>query len=190
MKDWDNTLTGKLLIHAENPDSIGYRDNRWYFPDTSGYDKNQIGIGLDRKFTPGLLEAVKLDDKGRTYITEQDEHNLRYQKIKEANDAANRRYKYAQQAVNRPRGTISAVKDAAVVSAIYNLGATYVANTLFEDKDFMLNLFDGTDKQVIDRIHQEYKKKGLNERIRNENKFLGYKQGGKLNYLDYVGRTF
>lgn len=190
MKDWDNTLTGKLLIHAENPDSLGYRDNRWYFPDTPGYDKNQIGIGLDKRFTPGLLETIKLDNKGLPYITEQDEHNLRYQKIKEANDAANRRYKYAQQAVNRPRGTISAVKDAAVVSAIYNLGATYVANTLFEDKDFMLNLFDGTDKQVIDRIHQEYKKKGLNERIRNENKFLGYKQEGSLNYLNYVGRTF
>lgn len=190
MKDWDKTITGKLIIQAENPDSVGYRNGVWYFPTEDGYDPNQIGIGLDRRFTPGLQENFQFDKKGVPYITEQAERDLRYQKLQKANDAANRRYKYAQKAVNRPKGTINPRKDAAVVSAIYNLGATYVANTLFEDKDFMLKLFDGTDKEVIDRIHQEYKKKGLNERIKNENKFFGYRQGGIINYLNYVDRTF
>ena len=106
------------------------------------------------------------------FLTELDERLIRHNAIEAANKSANARYKFAQEAVNRPKGTVSSIKDAAVVRAIYNLGAGYVANGLFEDKDFMLKLFDGTDKEVVDRINQEYKKKNRNERIHKTDAFL------------------
>lgn len=174
IRDWDSTLTGKLINYVENSDSIGWvpQDRTWEHPTLPGYDKNQIGMGVDKNKTKGYAEHIKQRRNGTPYLTEKDERALRHAAIEKANTSANARYKFAQQAVNRPEGTISKVKDAAVVSAIYNLGATYVANGLFEDKDFMLKLFDGTDQEVVDRINQEYKKKKRNERIAKTNQFL------------------
>lgn len=174
IRDWDSTLTGKLINYVENSDSIGWvpQDRTWEHPTLPGYDKNQIGMGVDKNETKGYAEHIKYRQNGTPYLTEKDERVLRHAAIEKANTSANARYKFAQQAVNRPEGTISKVKDAAVVSAIYNLGATYVANGLFEDKDFMLKLFDGTDQEVVDRINQEYKKKKRNERIAKTNQFL------------------
>lgn len=174
IRDWDTQLAGKLINYVENSDSIGWvpQDRTWEHPTLPGYDKNQIGMGVDKNQTEGYAEVIKHRRNGTPYMTELDERKLRHAAIEKANTSANARYKFAQQAVNRPNGTISKVKDAAVVSAIYNLGPTFVANGLFEDRDFMLKLFDGTDKEVIDRINQEYKKKNRNERIGKTNKFL------------------
>lgn len=173
-RNWDNTLAGKLINYVENSDSIGWVPSQriWQHPTLPGYDKNQIGMGVDKNRTDGYAEAIKVDKDGVPYMTEEDERRLRHAAIEKANASANQRYKYAQTAVNRPKGTISKVKDAAVVSAIYNLGAGFVARGLFEDKDFMLKLFDGTDKEVIDRINLEYQKKKRNERVQKTNEFL------------------
>lgn len=188
-RDWDNTLTGKLINYVENSDSIGYQNGRWYAPTLKGYDPNQFGMGVDRNQTEGFSSKVKTDKQGKQYLTEEDERALRFQKIEQANTSANKRYEYAQKATNHPHGTISKVKDAAVVSAIYNLGRGTVANGLFNDTTFMNNLFDGTDAQVINRINEEYAKKGRNERIAKTNEILGnnkanggylFEDGGKL----------
>ena len=178
-RNWDNTLTGKLINVSENPDSVGYKVDEklgpiWYAPDKSGYDKNQFGMGVDRNQTEGFSEKVKIDSNKKEYLTEEDERLLRHQKIEKANESANARYEYAKKATGRESGNISKIKDAAVVNAIYNLGATYVANTLFEDLDFMNLLFDGTDQQVVERINQEYKKKGRHQRVTNIMNYLNY----------------
>ena len=173
-RNWDDYLAGQLINHVENSDSIGWNpiDRTWEHPTLPGYDKNQIGMGVDKNQTEGYSEAIKHRKNGTPYMTELDERRLRHAAIEKANTSANARYKYAQKAVNRPNGTISKIKDAAVVSAIYNLGPGFIARGLFEDKDFMLKLFDGTDKEVIGRINQEYKKKGRYERIEKTNNFL------------------
>lgn len=174
-RNWDSTLTGKLINYVENSDSIGWNpvDRTWEHPTKPGYDKNQIGMGVDKNETPGYWDYIQYRPKTNVpFLTELDERLIRHNAIEAANKSANARYKFAQGAVNRPEGTVSPVKDAAVVSAIYNLGAGYVANGLFEDKDFMLKLFDGTDEEVVDRINQEYKKKHRNERINKTNMFL------------------
>lgn len=172
-KDWDNTLAGKLVNHVENPDSVGYQNGKWYAPTLKGYDQNQFGMGVDRNQTAGFNDKVKRDKNGLQYLTEADERELRYNMLDAANTSANKRYEHAMTAVKHKKNNISAVKDAAVISAIYNLGSGYVARGLFEDKDFMVNLFDGTDAQVIDRINEEYKKKGRYSRIKGTNEFLG-----------------
>ena len=174
VRNWDNYLTGQLINYVENADSVGWvpTDRTWEHPTRKGYDKNQIGMGVDKNETPGYAERVRQRVNGTPYLTEKDERELRHAAIETANTSANERYKFAQKAVNRPNGTVSKVKDAAVVSAIYNLGARFVANGLFEDRDFMLKLFDGTDKEVVDRINEEYKKKKRNDRVERTNVFL------------------
>ena len=67
-RNWDKTLTGKLINFSENPDSIGWdaKNRRWYAPPAGkGYDTNQFGMGVDRNQTPGFKERVKRDNKGR-----------------------------------------------------------------------------------------------------------------------------
>ena len=183
--DWDKTFTGKLINYAENPDSIGYSNGLWYAPinpidpktkkEIKKYDTNQFGMGVDRNQTEGFSDKVKKDKKGRQYLTEKDERTLRYNAITKANNSANARYKYAQKVMKQPDGKVSKKKDAATVSAIYNLGPGFVANTIFEDKNVMNLLFNGTDEEYINEIHKYYKQKGRNERIKREREILGFK---------------
>lgn len=183
--DWDKTFTGKLINYAENPDSVGYQNGLWYAPinpidpktkkEIKKYDTNQFGMGVDRNQTEGFSDKVKKDKKGRQYLTEKDERLLRFNAITKANNSANARYKYAQKVMKQPDGKVSKKKDAATVSAIYNLGPGFVANTIFEDKNVMNLLFNGTDEEYINEIHKYYKQKGRNERIKRERKILGFK---------------
>ena len=183
--DWDKTFTGKLINYAENPDSIGYSNGLWYAPvnpidpktkkEIKKYDTNQFGMGVDRNQTEGFSDKVKKDKKGRQYLTEKDERTLRYNAITKANNSANARYKYAQKVMKQPDGKVSKKKDAATVSAIYNLGSGFIANNLFEDRRAMYLLFNGTDEEYINEVHKYYKQKGRNERIKREREILGLK---------------
>lgn len=52
-RDWDDYLAGQLINHVENSDSIGWNpiDRTWEHPTLPGYDKNQIGMGVDKNQT-------------------------------------------------------------------------------------------------------------------------------------------
>ena len=177
-RNWDNTLVGRLINYAENKDSIGFdkENQRWYAPPAGkGYDTNQFGMGVDRNQTKEFERYVKKDDKGKDYLTVEDERYLRHMKIDQANESANQRYKYAQRVTKNPKGHISPINDALTVSAIYNLGQGHVANTLFENKKAMNALFK-RDFSYMPFVHREYKKKNRNERIRLEEQFLKSKK--------------
>jgi hypothetical protein len=128
-------------------------------------------MGVDRNHTPGFKDRVKKDEQGRDYLTEEDERNLRHLAIDKANESANARYKHAQKAVGI-KGSVSPKHDAITISAIYNLGPNYVANTLFENTDAMKSLFNRNSPSYQQYIHNEYKKKGRNERIKRELEFF------------------
>lgn len=173
-RNWDNTLTGKLINYSENPDSIGWdaKNRRWYAPPKNkGYDTNQFGMGVDRNQTPGFSDKVKKDEKGREYLTAEDERNLRFLAIDKANKSANERYAYAQKATGT-KGSVSPKHDAITVSAIYNLGSGHVARTLFENDDTMKALFDRDNDTYQQDVHKQYKKKARNERIDRELQFF------------------
>lgn len=176
-RNWDNYFTGKLINYAENADSVGYDPKKkvWYAPPKNkGYDTNQFGMGVDRNQTEGFSDKVQKDKKGNEYLTEDDERALRYSKIEAANKSANARYEYAKKFLGRTKYNVSKNKDAATVSAIYNLGPTHIANTIFENKKAMEALFDGTDEDYYKFISDEYEKKGRKDRIGKESKMLGF----------------
>lgn len=177
-RNWDKTLTGKLINFSENPDSIGWdaKNRRWYAPPAGkGYDTNQFGMGVDRNQTPGFKERVKRDNKGREYLTADDERYLRHMAIDRANESANTRYKFAQKA-SKIKGAVSPKHDAITVSAIYNLGPGHMARTVFENSKAMKSIFNRNSPEYQNYIHKQYKLKGRNERIQNELKF--FKQNG------------
>lgn len=173
-RNWDLTTTGKLINASENPDSVGWdaKNRRWYAPPKGkGYDTNQFGMGVDRNQTEGFDLLVKKDKHGNEYLTEEDERLLRHLAIDKANESANARYKYAQKATGI-KGSVSPKHDSITVSAIYNLGPGYVANTLFENLEAMRALFNRNSPIYQKFVQAEYKKKNRNERINNENKFF------------------
>ncbi len=173
-RNWDLTTTGKLINASENPDSVGWdaKNRRWYAPpEGKGYDTDQFGMGVDRNQTEGFDLLVKKDKNGNEYLTEEDERLLRHLAIDKANESANARYEYAQKATGI-EGSVSPKHDAITVSAIYNLGPGYVANTLFENLEAMRALFDRNSPLYQKLVQAEYKKKNRNERIDNENKFF------------------
>lgn len=177
-RNWDKTLTGKLINFSENPDSIGWDDKnrRWYAPPAGkGYDTNQFGMGVDRNQTPGFRERVKRDSKGREYLTENDERYLRHMAIDRANESANTRYQYAQR-TTKTKGAVSPKHDAITVSAIYNLGPGHIARTIFENAKAMKALFNRNSPEYQKAVQQQYRNKNRNQRIVNENKF--FKQNG------------
>lgn len=173
-RNWDNTLTGKLINYSENPDSIGWddRNQRWYAPPANkGYDTNQFGMGVDRNQTPGFKDKVKVDEKGREYLTAEDERYLRFLAIDAANESANKRYEYAQKTTGI-EGSVSPKNDAITVSAIYNLGSGRVARTIFENLKAMKALFDRNSNVYQQEVHKQYKEKKRNERINRELQFF------------------
>ena len=175
--DWDKTLTGKLISYTENRDSLGFdsKTRRWYAPDKKGYDPNNRGMGVDINYLPKGITLHK--DGDRTYLTEEEERKARYAKLDEANNSYNQRLKYAQK-VTGSNNIPSEYKKALVMDAIYNFGSGNVANILFEDKELMNLLLNGTDEAFKAHIQQYWDKnsgkaiKSRAERIQMQNNFL------------------
>ena len=183
--NWDKTYIGKYINYAENKDSIGWdsKTRRWYAPPRGkGYDREQRGIGLDRITNPLVGPALKTDKRG-SYLTEKDERSIRFKAIDDAEDSYNARLAYAQK-INNSKKVPSEKKKAITMSAIYNLGSSYVAKNLFENKSLMKSLLDGTDEEYANKVHEYYKKKGRASRINVENTFMenNKAEGGFLNH--------
>lgn len=47
ISDFDNLLVGQYIRIIENPDSIGFKNGRWYQSPRRGDDPNNRGFGID-----------------------------------------------------------------------------------------------------------------------------------------------
>ncbi|MBR1379049.1 MAG: hypothetical protein IJ557_08010 [Bacteroidaceae bacterium] len=180
VKNYDNLLTGRLINYVENPDSIGYIDGRWYSPKydrrykPGAFDPANFGIGIDRK-TNEYVDSGELifhkDNKGREYLTEEEERNARNHVIANAEDSYVQRLAYAQKALHSSN-IPSEMKKAITISAIYNLGQSYVANNLFEDNALMDAFLNGTDLDYSNQVNKYYEIKRKGDRGIKTNKFI------------------
>lgn len=71
IKNYDNLLIGQFIRAIENPDSIGFKNGRWYAPDKKGFDSNNRGFGVDIKYNKKASHLTK-NRKGQ-WLTEQEE---------------------------------------------------------------------------------------------------------------------
>ncbi len=114
---YDTTEIGKLINHSENPDSIGFDKDtrRWYAPKSKGLDKDNFGMGVDRYTGGNISDKIKKDSKGREYITEEDERDLRFKRIKSANKSAKRRIDFIRKYYN-DEGDVTETKEAGLAN--------------------------------------------------------------------------
>lgn len=181
--NYDNTEVGKLINHSENPDSIEFDriNRRWYAPKGKGFDKDNFGMGVDRYTGGNINDKIKKDSKGREYITEEDERDLRFKRIKSANQSAKRRIDFIRKYYNN-EGNVTETKEALVTNLIYNRGSGRTAREYFNPKDekyvpMQKAILEGTDDEVREEINKIYKEAGLANRDSLVNDF--YKRRNK-----------
>lgn len=197
--NYDNTEVGKLINYSENPDSIGFDKGtrRWYAPKGKGLDKDNFGMGVD-KYTGGdISDKIKKDSKGREYITEEDERNLRFKRIKSANQSAKRRIDFIRKYYN-DEGDVTETKEALLTNLIYNRGSGRTAREYFnpEDKKYVpmqKAILRGTDDEVREEINKIYKEAGLANRDSLVNNFYEKRNkkrmGGLSRSKDYGSKS-
>ena len=181
--NYDTTEVGKLINYSENPDSIGFDriNRRWYAPKGKGFDKDNFGMGVDRYTGGNISDKIKKDSKGREYITEEDERDLRFKRIKSANQSAKRRIDFIRKYYN-DEGNVTETKEALITNLIYNRGSGKTARVYFntEDKKYVpmqRAILRGTDDEVRKEINKIYREAGLANRDSLVNDF--YKRRNK-----------
>lgn len=180
---YDTTEVGKLINHSENPDSIGFDKvtRRWYAPKGKDLDEDNFGMGVDRYTGGNINDKIKKDSKGREYITEEDERDLRFKRIKSANKSAKRRIDFIRKYYN-DEGDVTETKEALLTNLIYNRESGRTAREYFnpEDKKYVpmqKAILRGTDDEVREEINKIYKEAGLANRDSLVNDF--YKRRNK-----------
>lgn len=180
---YDTTEVGKLINYSENPDSIGFDKvtRRWYAPKGKGLDEDNFGMGVDRYTGGNINDKIKKDSKGREYITEEDERDLRFKRIKSANQSAKRRIDFIRKYYN-DEGNVTETKEALVTNLIYNRGSGKTARVYFNPEDekyvpMQRAILRGTDDEVREEINKIYRKAGLANRDSLVNDF--YKRRNK-----------
>lgn len=181
--NYDNTEVGKLINYSENPDSIGF-DNitrRWYAPKGKGLDKDNFGMGVDRYTGGNINDKIKKDYKRKEYITEEDERDLRFKRIKSANQSAKRRIDFIRKYYN-DEGDVTKTKEALLTNLIYNRGSGKTARVYFNPEDekyvpMQRAILRGTDDEVRKEINKIYREAGLANRDSLVNDF--YKRRNK-----------
>lgn len=180
---YDTTEVGKLINHSENPDSIGFDKvtRRWYAPKGKDLDEDNFGMGVDRYTGGNINDKIKKDSKGREYITEEDERDLRFKRIKSANKSAKRRIDFIRKYYN-DEGDVTETKEALLTNLIYNRGSGRTAREYFnpEDKKYVpmqRAILRGTDDEVRKEINKIYREAGLANRDSLVNDF--YKRRNK-----------
>ena len=196
---YDTTEIGKLINHSENPDSIGFDKDtrRWYAPKGKGLDKDNFGMGVDRYTGGNISDKIKKDSKGREYITEEDERDLRFKRIKSANKSAKRRIDFIRKYYN-DEGDVTETKEALLTNLIYNRGSGRTAREYFnpEDKKYVpmqKAILRGTDDEVREEINKIYKEAGLANRDSLVNDFYEKRNkkrmGGLSRSKDYGSKS-
>ena len=180
---YDTTEVGKLINHSENPDSIEFDriNRRWYAPKGKGLDEDNFGMGVDRYTGGNINDKIKKDSKGREYITEEDERDLRFKRIKSANQSAKRRIDFIRKYYN-DEGNVTETKEALVTNLIYNRGSGKTARVYFNPEDekyvpMQRAILRGTDDEVREEINKIYREAGLANRDSLVNDF--YKRRNK-----------
>ena len=196
---YDTTEVGKLINHSENPDSIGFDKvtRRWYAPKGKDLDEDNFGMGVDRYTGGNINDKIKKDSKGREYITEEDERDLRFKRIKSANQSAKRRIDFIRKYYN-DEGDITETKEALLTNLIYNRGSGRTAREYFnpEDKKYVpmqKAILEGTDDEVREEINKIYREAGLANRDSLVNNFYEKRNkkrmGGLSRSKDYGSKS-
>ena len=108
----DNDLVAQYIRAIENPDSIGYKDGKWYQPSNSKYDKNNRGFGIDVVHNKAARGIVS--NRQGKWLTEEEERELRNKHIIESQKVLDKRVPW-----HSLRETPSEEKNAMAIGMLY-----------------------------------------------------------------------
>lgn len=156
----DDSFVAQYIRAIENPDSIGFREGKWYQPTRRGYDSNNRGFGVDVRYNK---DARKLTEgrKGR-WLSEEEERDLRNKHIGYSLDILG---KWTPKVVKK----LSEVKQAMATGILYRGDGvgSIINNSVMRDA-----YWGGTDADFQQAVSDFYQQKRLSERARNHNTFL------------------
>lgn len=157
----DTDFIAQYIRAIENPDSIGYRNGKWYQSTRRGDDPNNRGFGVDIMYNK---EANKLTEnrKGR-WLTEEEERNLRNSHIDYSNMILN---KWTPKVIAQYP---SENKQAVAAGMIYRGDGV---KKIIKNPDLKDAYFSGSDEDFQNAVESYYKKKGLRERAKNHKNFM------------------
>lgn len=189
--DWDNTEAGKLINYVENRDSVGFdkANKRWYFPTKRGFDKNQIGIGIDKKSGGSIQHLLQKDANNKEYMQDSIAHVEKYKRIDEANRMVNNRLNKLQSDMDTTF-TISPTKRAVLLEGMYNRGAGNTRKNEYNKKNAKYHswrnaLIHGTDSAFIEEQSKLHKEWNRSSRAKDLKKFYNMKRMGGSHFKTY-----
>lgn len=157
----DDSLVSQYIRSIENPDSIGYRNGRWYAPDNSRYDKNNRGFGMDVNYNTATVDLTK--DRPGKYLTEEEERELRLQHIKESDRVLD---KWTPQIL---REMPSEEKRAMAIGMIYRGdGVKSILHNPTVNKAYLY----GSNEDMQRAVSDYYQSKKVAERAQRHNNFF------------------
>ena len=148
-------LRFEYIKELENPNMVGYdeKNDRWTSPTQKGYDKNGIGIGLD-KYTNTYV---------KNYLQK---HNKDWLTMKEMIDLQNISFNWAEGVLSRnTKGlNMSDIKRVVALGIIYH---GHGPKLWKEGNSLHDALFYKSDKEFIDEVTKFYKGNSRSTRHKN-----------------------
>lgn len=157
----DDSLVAQYIRAIENPDSIGFRNGRWYAPDNPKFDSNNRGFGMDVNYNKATADLVK--GRNGKYLTEDEERELRLQHIKESEKVLD---KWTPQIL---REMPSEEKRAMAIGMLYR--GDKVKNIVNNPSINDAYLF-GSDEDMQKAVSNYYQSKKVSERAQRHNQFF------------------
>lgn len=173
----DNDLVAQYIRAIENPDSIGYKDGKWYQPSNSKYDKNNRGFGIDVVHNKAARGIVS--NRQGKWLTEEEERELRNEHIIESQKVLDKRVPW-----HSLRETPSEEKNAMAIGILYR------GDCVLGNQNIRNAYYSGSDEDMQRAVSEYYKAKKVPERAANHNKFFNSrKPKGKME-LNYKPRNW
>lgn len=173
----DDDLVAQYIRAIENPDSIGYKDGKWYQPSDSKYDKNNRGFGIDVVHNKAARGIVS--NRQGKWLTEEEERELRNKHIIESQKVLNKRVPW-----HSLRETPSEEKNAMAIGMLYR------GDSVLGNQNIRNAYYSGSDEDMQRAVSEYYKAKKVPERAANHNKFFNSrKPKGKME-LNYKPRNW
>lgn len=169
----DKSLIGQYIRAIENPDSIGYKNGKWYQSLRKGDDINNRGFGVDVRYNKNALALTK--GRSGNWLSEKEERDLRDNQIN---------YLIERLDANTPplAKEPSEAKKAMAVGLLYRGDGI---KAILNNESLRNAYYSGTDKDFENAIINYYRSKGLNERAKLHTNFMNEQSlDDKVNLLD------
>lgn len=175
LNDNDLKEISNFISYIENPDSIGFdkNTNTWHSPTSDKYDKNQIGMGIDKPNNPYLTDDER---KPEATLSKERELEIRYKTIKDLEKNYNNRMAYANKLIPEFNGILSNHKRKLLFQALYKRPGA-VSN--WWELDNIQKYIEATDDEATDMIkdfHEKYFTRTYKERNNNLDRSLNRNQ--------------